>query len=67
MHIVAPEKLKGVVFDLDGTLIRSTIDFTKMKGHMIEILERNGIPDGILTPTETTVVITVSPRRRGCP
>ncbi len=57
MHIVAPEKLKGVVFDLDGTLIRSTIDFTKMKKHMIEILERNEIPDDILTPTETTVII----------
>jgi HAD superfamily hydrolase (TIGR01549 family) len=50
-------KIKGVVFDLDGTLIHSTIDFTKMKRRMIEILEENDIPRGKFTPRQTTVVI----------
>lgn len=54
---MASGKLKGVVFDLDGTLIRSRIDFPKMKRSMIEILEANGVPRGVLSPTETNVVI----------
>jgi phosphoglycolate phosphatase len=53
---MAPEKLKGIVFDLDGTLIQSKIDFPKMKRNMIGILESNGISEGVLTPTDTTVV-----------
>jgi phosphoglycolate phosphatase len=48
--------VKGVVFDLDSTLIRSSIDFPRMKTRMIAILEANGIPRGLLSPTETTVV-----------
>ena len=48
---------KGIIFDLDGTLIKSTIDFVKMKQNMIKILEENGIPEGLLTPRQTTVVI----------
>jgi HAD superfamily hydrolase (TIGR01549 family) len=50
-------KIKGIVFDLDGTLIHSTIDFLKMKRHMITILEDNDIPKGMLTHRQTTVVI----------
>jgi len=49
-------KIRGVVFDLDGTLIRSTIDFPKMKRRMIAILEGGEIPRGRLSPTDTTVV-----------
>jgi HAD superfamily hydrolase (TIGR01549 family) len=49
-------KIRGVVFDLDGTLIRSTIDFPKMKRRMIAILEGGEIPGGRLSPTDTTVV-----------
>ncbi len=49
-------KIRGVVFDLDGTLIRSTIDFPGMKRRMIAILEGDIIPQGNLTPTDTTVV-----------
>lgn len=48
--------VKGVVFDLDSTLIRSSIDFPRMKKRMIAILEANGIPRGLLSPTETTVI-----------
>jgi HAD superfamily hydrolase (TIGR01549 family) len=50
-------KIKGIVFDLDGTLIHSTIDFPKMKRRMIAILEDNDIPKGMLTHRQTTVVI----------
>lgn len=50
------KKLKGIIFDLDGTLIHSTIDFSKMKRRMIKVLEANDIPPGILSPNETTVV-----------
>lgn len=54
---MVPNKMKGIVFDLDGTLIHSSIDFPKMKCRMIEILEANGVPNGVLTPNDTTVVI----------
>ena len=50
-------KIKGIVFDLDGTLIHSNIDFPGMKRGMIEILEDRDIPRGIFTPKQTTVVI----------
>lgn len=50
-------EIRGIVFDLDGTLIHSSIDFIKMKQRMIEILEVNGIPEGRFTPKQTTVVI----------
>jgi len=49
-------KVKGVVFDLDGTLIRSSINFPEMKRRMIAILKDHGIPRGLLSPTDTTVV-----------
>lgn len=49
-------KVKGVIFDLDGTLIRSSIDFPLMKRRMIAILEDHDIPKGRLTPIDTTVV-----------
>jgi HAD superfamily hydrolase (TIGR01549 family) len=49
--------LKGIVFDLDGTLIHTSINFTTMKERMIGVLEEKGIPEGLLTPKQTTVVI----------
>lgn len=49
--------LKGIIFDLDGTLIHTSINFTVMKERMIRFLEENGIPEGCLTPKQTTVVI----------
>ncbi len=48
-------KVKGVVFDLDGTLIRSSVDFKGMKRRMIEILARYGVPRELLSPDKTTV------------
>lgn len=49
--------LKGIVFDLDGTIIHSSINFPLMKRRMIAILEDEGVPRGILTPQQTTVII----------
>ena len=54
---MAPGKIKGIVFDLDGTLIHSNIDFPKMKRHMIDILEVNGVPQGLLTTMDLNVEI----------
>ena len=54
---MAPGKIKGIVFDLDGTLIHSSIDFPKMKRHMINILEANGVPQGLLTTKDLNVEI----------
>ena len=50
-------KYKGIVFDLDGTLVNSEVDFVKMKQNMIKVLEEHGTPKGVLTPQMTTVVI----------
>jgi phosphoglycolate phosphatase len=52
--------VKGIIFDLDGTLINTSINFTVMKEQMISFLEENGIPKGFLTPKQTTVVIIAS-------
>lgn len=49
--------LKGIVFDLDGTLINSSIDFPGMKRSIIPILEEHYVPSGLLKPTQTTVVL----------
>ncbi len=54
---MASSKFKGIVFDLDGTLIYSTIDFRKMKRNMIKVLEENDVPSGVLTTTMITVDI----------
>ena len=54
---------KVVVFDLDGTLIQSSINFVKMKNKMIEILEQNGVPIDLFTPQQTTVVILAGAER----
>jgi len=41
--------LKAVIFDLDGTLIDSKIDFRKMKRKNIRLLEASGVEQGLLT------------------
>ena len=49
-------KLKGIIFDLDSTLIQAHIDFVDMKIHMITLLEKHGHPQGTLSPTDQTTV-----------
>jgi len=58
--VINVNTLKGIIFDLDGTLIHTSINFTVMKERMIRFLEENGIPEGCLTPKQTTVVIIAS-------
>ena len=49
-------KIKAIVFDLDSTLIETSVDFPKMKRNMIKELEKNGHPKDNLSPTEQTTV-----------
>ncbi|MHA1520861.1 MAG: HAD family hydrolase [Promethearchaeota archaeon] len=48
-------RLKGLLLDLDGTLIKFQIDYSQCRGKTIEILEENGYPSQKLT-TETFVL-----------
>lgn len=41
--------MKAVIFDLDGTLVDSKIDFRKMKRKNIRLLEASGVEPGLLT------------------
>jgi len=36
-------EVKAILFDLDGTLVTSTIDFTKMKNIMRIFLKKYGV------------------------
>lgn len=38
-----PVRVRGVIFDLDGTLIHSAVDFTKLKRRTIEFLMKRGL------------------------
>ena len=40
--------LRAVIFDLDGTLVKSTIAFPKMKTLVISYLEQSGVQQGLL-------------------
>ncbi|NIP67332.1 HAD hydrolase-like protein [Candidatus Bathyarchaeota archaeon] len=40
---------KAVIFDLDGTLFDSQIDFQEMKRRSISLLEKSGVPPGLLS------------------
>ncbi|MHC1680475.1 MAG: HAD family hydrolase [Methanomassiliicoccales archaeon] len=46
-----PNGLKAVIFDMDGTLIRTTIDFRKMNQGVAETLLQHGLPRDILDPS----------------
>ena len=50
-------KLKGIIFDLDSTLVYSHVDFPKMKKRIIELLESHRHPPGTLSPTDHTTVV----------
>jgi phosphoglycolate phosphatase len=43
-----PEMFKAVIFDLDNTLIKSTIDFRAMNRAVADALLENGLPEDIL-------------------
>ena len=42
-------RLKAVVFDMDGTLVDSKIDYEKMAGQIRDVLSEAGVPDEYLT------------------
>jgi phosphoglycolate phosphatase len=46
--------VQGLIFDLDGTLIVSVVDFPKMKRRMIEYIETLGVPDTNYSINQTT-------------
>ena len=56
-------RYKGIVFDLDGTLVNSEVDFVRMKRNMIAVLEEHGAPKGVLTPQMTTVIVLENARK----
>ena len=47
---LASDGFKAVIFDMDGTLIRSTIDFQKMNQGLADTLLSHGLPRDILDP-----------------
>jgi HAD superfamily hydrolase (TIGR01549 family) len=54
---VARLTVKAIIFDLDGTLVDSAIDFQKMKRRSIPFLESSGVKQGILTEEMTNYEI----------
>jgi HAD superfamily hydrolase (TIGR01549 family) len=48
------QSVKGIIFDLDGTLIRSVVDFPKMKHMMIEYINSLAYPGANYSPKQTT-------------
>ncbi|MGD0056634.1 MAG: HAD family hydrolase [Methanomassiliicoccales archaeon] len=50
---MSAETIKAVVFDLDGTLINSMIDFQLMREQVISYLLANGVPSDILNVNDT--------------
>ncbi|MCU0853201.1 MAG: HAD family hydrolase [Thermoplasmata archaeon] len=50
-------KIRAVVFDLDDTLVESTVDFAKFKTLVIERMVSRGEPVGKYRPEETIVAI----------
>jgi phosphoglycolate phosphatase-like HAD superfamily hydrolase len=47
--------IEAVIFDLDGTLIHTTVDFRKMKQRLIEELIRRGVSPELVDPRDTIV------------
>ncbi|MGD0817316.1 MAG: HAD family hydrolase [Methanomassiliicoccales archaeon] len=47
--------IEGLVFDLDGTLISSTIDFLQMRRQTFERMHEAGVPDIILDGTKSII------------
>ena len=53
----APKRLKAVIFDLDDTLVLSSIDFGKFKGLVIDRIVQWGDDEKLYSPSDTIVVI----------
>jgi len=51
------KRLRAIIFDLDDTLVISTVDFPKFKGLVIDRIEELGEDRGLYDPSETIVRI----------
>lgn len=56
-------EIEGVVFDLDGTLVDSNIDFYEMKRGLISLLEKEKVPEELLCWELTIAEIMENARR----
>jgi phosphoglycolate phosphatase-like HAD superfamily hydrolase len=45
--------IRGAIFDLDGTLVHTTVDFRIMKRRLFEVLTEEGIPSSLLDDKAT--------------
>ncbi len=52
-----PKVIRGVIFDLDDTLILSTVDYAKFKRLVIERIVSHGEDRSLYSPSETIVAI----------
>lgn len=59
MMIASGPKIKGVIFDFDGTLVRSTIDFESMRRAVLDVICSYDIPKGMIGPdmSSTTSIV----------
>ncbi len=57
MRITLPKIIRAVVFDLDDTLILSTVDYAKFKTQVIERIGSYGDDKSLYSPNETIVAI----------
>ncbi|HJX24390.1 MAG TPA: HAD family hydrolase, partial [Candidatus Bathyarchaeia archaeon] len=46
-------KIKAIVFDLDGTLVKFTLDYRSLRSDVISALVRYGAPSSILSANES--------------
>jgi phosphoglycolate phosphatase len=53
-------KIKGIIFDMDNTLLRSAIDFDAMKRETFEFLVANGILDRSMTLENHTTATVIA-------
>ncbi len=53
-NIFNNQQISGIIFDLDGTLIRSVVDFPEMKRRMIDYIFRQKLTDVQYSENQTT-------------
>jgi phosphoglycolate phosphatase-like HAD superfamily hydrolase len=56
--------IRAIIFDLDDTLVESTVDYVKFKTLVIERITSHGEPKDLYDPHETIVTIVA---RQGFP
>ena len=52
-HVYSGRPIGAVVLDLDGTLVHTTVDFSRMKLQLIAELESKGVPKSVMDPSIT--------------